>query len=236
MPVNENEPVISLQNVGCRYRIKRGLMGKHTYQALSDVSMELHQGETHGVLGRNGSGKSTLLRLIAGILLPDAGKITYQPGVSVSLLSLQLGFSRQLTGRDNAIMGAMMLGYTKQEALDRLDRVIAFSELNEWIDEPMSTYSTGMKARLGFAVAIETSPDVLLIDEVLGVGDEHFKRKSIRAMKEKMKSGQTVVFVSHSLPTMRELCTRVSWIEDGKTRMTTEAGKAISEYEKWMRK
>jgi lipopolysaccharide transport system ATP-binding protein len=198
---------------------------------VTDVSLDLHPGETHGLIGRNGAGKSTLLRLIAGIILPDSGHITYRAGLSVSLLSLQLGFSPELSGRDNAIMGAMMLGYSKREALERLDSVIAFSELNEWIDEPIKTYSTGMKARLGFAVAMELSPDVLLVDEVLGVGDENFRKKSVQAMKEKMKSGQTVVFVSHSLGTVRELCSRVSWIEGGKTQMVGEPETVIAKYQ-----
>jgi lipopolysaccharide transport system ATP-binding protein len=226
-------PLITLENVGCIYKIRHGILGFKSYEALKDVSLVLNKGETLGLIGRNGAGKSTMLRLIAGIILPNSGQITFHQPASVSLLSLQLGFSPELSGRDNAIMGAMLLGYSKSEALERLDRIIALSGLGEWFVEPLKTYSSGMRARLGFAVAMEVSPDVLLVDEVLGVGDESFRKKSTKAMKDKMKSGQTVVFVSHQPAVLEELCSRVAWIEGGVTHMAGEPREVLAEYQRW---
>lgn len=234
MPVTEKSPIISLQNVGCHFKVRHGLMRYRLHEALNDVSFDLHRGETLGLIGKNGAGKSTLLRLLSRILLPNSGRIVFHENLSVSLLTLQLGFSPELTGRDNAIMGAMMLGYSKQEARDRLGTITKFSELQDWIDEPIKTYSTGMKARLGFAVAMELSPDVLLIDEVLGVGDESFRKKSSMLMKERMKSGQTVVFVSHQMDAVLNLCSTVVWIEHGATRMIGEPREVVKEYRKWI--
>ncbi len=231
--MQSREPLISLQNVGCTYRVRHGLLGSRSYQALKDVSFTLYRGETLGLIGRNGAGKSTLLRLVAGIILPNAGTITVHQPVSISLLTLQLGFSSELSGRDNAIMGAMLLGYSRREARSRLGRIIEFAELQDWIDEPLKTYSSGMRARLGFAVAMEMSPDVLLVDEVLGVGDESFAKKSTDAMKAKMRSGQTVVFVSHQPALHRDLCSRVAWIEEGVTRMVDGADKVLVAYHQW---
>jgi lipopolysaccharide transport system ATP-binding protein len=227
------QPHISLKNVGCSYRVRQGLMRRRIYEALKSVSFTLYRGETLGLIGRNGAGKSTLLRLIAGILLPDAGCIiVHQPG-TFSLLTLQLGFSGDLSGRDNAIMGAMLMGYSRAQANDRLPNIIEFAELGSWINEPLKTYSSGMRARLGFAVAMETSPDVLLVDEVLGVGDEAFRNKSVKAMKEKMGSNQTVVFVSHQPQIIKDLCSRVVWIEEGVTRMEGPTGDVLDAYAKW---
>ena len=228
-------PLITLSNVGCRFKIRAGRFRCKYFNALKDISLTLHKGETLGIIGRNGAGKSTLLKIISGILLPDSGDVTYiQPSVSVSLLSLQLGFSPELSGRLNAIMGAMMLGYSHGEAKKRLDSIVAFSELEDWIDEPLRTYSSGMKARLSFAVAMETGPDVLLVDEVLGVGDEAFRARSSAIIKDKMLSGQTVVFVSHQLSVLRELCTRAVWIEQGVTRMQGDVGQVLDAYKQWM--
>lgn len=223
-------PIISLENIACHYRYRKDRFRFGVYEALRDINLTLHQGETLGVLGRNGAGKSTLLKLIAGIIRPDSGQIFMHEQVSISLLTLQLGFSEELTGRDNAIMGAMLLGNTKSRALARLDDIKAFSELGDWFYEPIKSYSSGMCARLGFAVAMEMSPDVLLIDEVLGVGDEVFRQKSAAAMKAKMQSGQTTLFVSHDLHTVRELCSRVVWIENGVTRMEGQTDHVLEHY------
>jgi lipopolysaccharide transport system ATP-binding protein len=221
---------MTLEEVGCVYRVRHGLMRRHHYSALKSVSFTLYRGETLGLIGRNGAGKSTLLRLIAGILLPDSGRIITHGSCSISLLTLQLGFSAELSGRDNAIMGAMLMGYSRSQAQRRLPGIIEFSELGAWIDEPIKTYSSGMRARLGFSIAMETSPDVLLVDEVLGVGDEAFRAKSVAAMKEKMAAGQTVVFVSHQTPVMRELCHRIVWIEQGMTHMEGEVAEVLQAY------
>jgi lipopolysaccharide transport system ATP-binding protein len=225
------EALISLSNVACRYKVRHGLLGSRIYEALRDVSFTIYKGETLALIGKNGAGKSTLLRMLAGIILPDAGRVEFYQPVSVSLLTLQLGFSPELSGRDNAIMGAMFLGYSRRDAMERLGQVIDFSELHEWIDEPLKTYSSGMRARLGFAVAMEMSPDVLLVDEVLGVGDEAFRKKSAKAMRDKMKSGRTVVFVSHQANTVLELCSRAVWIEQGATRMVDRADRVVRAYQ-----
>jgi lipopolysaccharide transport system ATP-binding protein len=201
-----------------------------SYEAIKDVSLSIARGETIGLIGRNGAGKSTLLHLISRIIMPDAGKVVFHRPASVSLLSLQLGFSPELTGRDNAIIGGMLLGYTKKEAMASVQRIAAFAELENWMDEPLRTYSSGMRARLGFAVAMEMHPDVLLIDETLGVGDEAFRNKSTLAMKEKMRSDQTVVFVSHALADVMELCSRAVWIDEGLVRMIGPPAEVIPAY------
>jgi lipopolysaccharide transport system ATP-binding protein len=226
-----DSPLITLDRVACRYKVRHGRFRLKSYEALRDISFTIDTGETIGLIGRNGAGKSTLLSLISGIILPDSGKVIFHKPATVSLLSLQLGFSPDLTGRDNAIIGAMLLGYTKKEAALRLERIIAFAELENWIDEPLRTYSSGMRARLGFAVAMEMNPDVLLVDEILGVGDEAFRKKSTQAMKGKMESGQTVVFVSHALPVVRELCSRVVWIDNGLVRIIGEPDQVICAYQ-----
>jgi len=229
-----NIPLITFENIACRYKYRKKGLRFAYHDALKDISFTLYKGETLGVLGRNGAGKSTLLRIVAGIVRPDAGRVINHQPVSISLLTLQLGFSVELSGRDNAILGALMLGKTKKEALDRLDAIHEFSDLGHWFYEPLKSYSSGMRARLGFAVAMEVSPDILLVDEVLGVGDEAFRVKSTAAMKERMRSGQTVLFVSHSLPSLRELCTRVIWIEDGVTRMQGETMEILRAYREHM--
>jgi lipopolysaccharide transport system ATP-binding protein len=228
-------PLITVDHVACRYKIRQGRIRFKSYEALRDVSLTVYKGETLGVIGRNGAGKSTLMYLISGIILPDAGKVIFHEPATVSLLTLQLGFSPDLSGRENAIMGAMLLGYSKREAMARLKAIVAFAELENWIEEPLRTYSSGMRARLGFAVAMEMHPDVLLVDETLGVGDEAFRRKSARAMKERMKSGQTVVFVSHGLPDVEELCNRVVWIENGLTHMIGSPEEVIPVYQEQVR-
>jgi lipopolysaccharide transport system ATP-binding protein len=182
------------------------------------------------VIGRNGAGKSTLLRLIADIVKPDSGEIVRHSPASVSLLTLQLGFSNEISGRDNAILSAMLMGHSRKQALDNIEQIKEFSELGDWFEEPIKSYSTGMRARLGFSVALEMSPDVMLVDEVLGVGDESFRMKSTQTMKEKMKSGQTVVFVSHSLPTLQELCPKTVWIKDGATQMHGKTDEVLKAY------
>ncbi len=171
-----------------------------------------------------------MLRIINRILMPNKGTVSYNGKLSISLLALQLGFSPELSGRDNAIMGAILAGYTKKEALERLDKIIEYSELEDWINEPIKTYSTGMRSRLGFAIAMEMSPDVLLVDEVLGVGDEAFRKKSSKTMKEKMLSGQTVVFASHVAPVIRDVCTRLAWLDDGRIRMQGDVNDVLTAY------
>lgn len=223
--------LVSLENVGCSFKVKQGLLKLKEYDALKDISLTLWGGETLGVIGDNGAGKSTLLKILAGILRPDTGAITFHTPASCSLLSLQMGFNPELSGRTNAIINAMLIGFTEAEAKARMSKIIEFSELESWIDDPLKTYSSGMQARLAFSVAIEMSPDILLVDEVLGVGDQSFQRKSSRVMLERMKSDQTFVFVSHDLQTVKKLCNRCLWIKDGKTVMEGETKEILREYE-----
>lgn len=229
-----SEPIITLQNVGCTYSIRKGFLKVGKYEALKDVSFTIRRGETVGIIGRNGAGKSTLLRLVAGVILPDTGQVIRHTPVSISLLTLQLGFSAELTGKDNAILGAMLLGHTRKDAVASLDAINDFAELGYWFEEPLKSYSSGMKARLGFAVAMEMSPDVLLVDEVLGVGDAAFSKKSTTTMKEKMLSGQTVLFVSHNAATIKELCTSVVWIENGVTKMAGNTNDVLAAYTEYI--
>ncbi|HEC07070.1 ABC transporter ATP-binding protein [Thiolapillus sp.] len=223
-------PVLILENVGVAYRRGRSLRGGELYWALKDISLELKHGETLGVIGRNGVGKTTLLKVIAGIIAPDRGEIR-NAGVSASLLSLQVGFVPLLTGRENAILSGMLLGAPKSRIEQNMDELVAFAELEDFIDEPVSSYSAGMRARLGFSVAMQADPDILLIDEVLGVGDAAFRKKSSEEIQRRIRSNRSVILVSHNTAMMARLCDRVVWIEQGVSRMQGEAGDVLAAYE-----
>jgi len=215
------DTIIELKNVGVCYRRKAGFMRHNAFWALHDVSFDLKHGETLGVIGRNGAGKSTLLRLLAGILAPDNGEVVRKTE-RVSLLALQAGFIPALTGRQNAILSGILLGISKAEVEARMEEIVRFAELEQFIDEPVRTYSSGMRARLGFTVAIQADPDVLLVDEILGTGDASFREKSSKAMREKIASDKTVVIVTHYPETILDLCDRIVWVEKG---VTVEIGK-----------
>lgn len=221
--------IIHLSNVGVKYKRRTGFMRSADFWALHDVSFDLYQGETLGVIGHNGAGKSTLLRLLARIIDPDKGQVTSRVD-RVSLLSLQLGFVPSLSGRQNAILAGILLGMSHRQMQEKMASIIAFSELEEFIDEPVRTYSSGMRARLGFAVAFQVDPDVILIDEVLGVGDVNFKEKSASAMRQKIESDKTVVIVTHSPEAVLELCDRVVWVDHGVTRAEGAPEKIVNEY------
>ncbi len=201
--------VISARELGVCYKRRGGLFRppRH-HQAFRDVSFDLHEGETLALVGRNGAGKSSLLKVLAGILRPDQGELINN-GVSVSLLTLQAGFDGELPGTDNAVLSAMLLGYSREQARACLSRIAEFSELGDFMEEPVKTYSAGMRARLGFSVAMFLSPGVLLIDEALSVGDRDFRRKAEFEMSRKIHSKQTVVLVSHSESQVKKLADRV---------------------------
>ena len=207
--------LMEIDKVGCTYYVRKGRVKMRAVTVLQEISLSLYEGEILGIIGRNGAGKSTLLRILARIMCPNSGKIYTKPGLNISLLTLNLGFSPELTGKENALLGSMYMGYTKKEAEARLERILSFAELGDWINEPIRTFSTGMQARLGFSVAIEMEPDVLLIDEVLSVGDEYFQDKSSQALTAKMHNGQTSILVSHDLASIKKMCTRVIWLEKG---------------------
>lgn len=200
--------LISLKDITVRYKIRQSLFRKPKYYtALENISFDIYRGETLGIVGRNGAGKSTLLRIIAGIIKPDSG-VMENAGATVSLLALQAGFDPELSGLDNAIISGMLMGYTRKQAIQMLPEIAKFSELGDFIYEPVKTYSSGMRSRLGFSVAVFLTPDVLLLDEVLSVGDKEFKKKAEAEMIQKMSSEQTIILVSHSESQINKLCER----------------------------
>ncbi|SFN01762.1 ABC transporter ATP-binding protein [Dokdonella immobilis] len=208
-------PLIELEHVGVAFSAQRRV-GSGKFWALEDVSLSLRQGERLGVIGRNGAGKSTLLRVLAGILRPDRGQMR-RDRVSCQLLSLALGFTPYLSGRDNAILSGLMIGLRQREIIARLPAIKEFSELGDFFEQPIASYSSGMVMRLGFSVAIQAEPDVLLIDEVLAVGDAEFQEKSGAALRERMRQGHTVVLVSHDETQVSALCDRLLWVEHGRS-------------------
>ncbi len=221
--------LLNLEDVGVYYRKRISLFSEERHWAIRDVTFNVRAGETLGVIGHNGAGKSTLLKLLTGIISPDEGTIS-RYCETASLLAINLGFVPHLSGRDNAILSGMLLGLSKEEVMARLDDMIEFSELGDQIDDPFRTYSAGMKARLGFGVAFSADPDIILVDEVLGVGDRDFRVKSTNAMKEKIQSDKTVVVVSHSEPLVREICDRLVWIENGHIMAKGDVNEVLDQY------
>lgn len=226
--------LIEARDVAVFYNRSRSFTQRDLYPALKCVNLDLCAGESLGIVGRNGVGKTTLLRLLAEIINPDRGRIRNY-GASTAMLSMQLGFDQAATGRINIMLSALLLGYTEQQIRARMDEIIAYAELGEFIDQPLTRYSAGMRARLGFSICYYMQPDVLLIDEALGVGDIEFRKKSTLAMKEKIQSDQTVVLVSHDGRTIRNLCNRAIWIEDGVSRMEGSAAEVVEAYEEFVK-
>ena len=221
---------LSVRDLSLSYRKRLSLRRTEPHVVLSGVSFDLKKGETLGIIGRNGAGKSTLLRVLADILKPNGGTVVRHVQ-TVSLLSLNLGLDPNLSGVDNAILSALLLGLKRKEAEKVLPEIIEFSELGQAIYEPVRTYSSGMNARLGFSSGIFLHPDVLLIDEILGVGDVEFQKKSSAAVQKKIVSNQTVVLVSHNAEQIRALCDRVVWIENGEALAVGNTGDVLSQYE-----
>ncbi|MFI4970138.1 MAG: ABC transporter ATP-binding protein [Lysobacterales bacterium] len=222
------EVLIELEHVGVAFHAQRSIAGRR-YWALQDVNLQLRRGERLGVIGRNGAGKSTLLRVIAGILVPDRGRVRRAP-VSCQLLSLALGFVPHLSGRDNAVLSGLMLGLRRREIIARLPAIREFSEIGDFFEQPIATYSAGMNMRLAFSVAIQVEPDVLLIDEVLSVGDSGFQQKSAAAMRARMGEGHTVVLVSHDEQQIAERCDRVLWVEHGRSVLDGDRDTVFAAY------
>lgn len=229
----EKKCVMELNNVGLYYVRRKGLFGQERFWALKDISFKLYYGETLGIIGRNGVGKSTLLKVMANIISPNQGSISHN-GMRASLLALQAGFSPHLSGRENAILNGMLLGMRRKEVEERMHHIIAFSELNDFIDQPIKSYSSGMAARLGFAIAFQVDPELLLIDEVIGVGDATFMMKSTIAMKKRIRSGRTVVLVSHNDALIGELCDRAIWIEEGIVRAEGPVQDTLKVYKEYV--
>jgi len=225
--------VIRAKNISVIFNRRRSLFRRDAFPALKDVSLNLYAGESLGVIGRNGVGKTTLLRVLANIIDPDQG-VLENFDATTAMLSLQAGFDNQSSGRTNILLSALLLGYDEDEINDRMQDIIAFAELGDFIHQPVLSYSSGMRARLGFSICYFMQPDVLLIDEALGVGDIEFQKKSSAAMREKIQSEQTVVLVSHSSETIKSLCNRAVWIEDGVTQMEGDAAEVVSAYEEFV--
>jgi hypothetical protein len=202
---------------------------KEKREVLKDINLTIKNGEAVALIGVNGSGKSTLLKLMTKIIYPNKGKITTY-GKLTSLLELGAGFHPDFSGRENIYFNASIFGLTKKEIDDRIDKIIEFSELGSYIDNPVRTYSSGMYMRLAFAVAINVDADILLIDEILAVGDQHFQDKCIAKMKELKAQGKTMVFVTHSMNTVKEFCSRAVWLSNGVIKMDEEPDKVIEEY------
>ena len=217
---------------------KNGLKGKGSgkvFKAVKGVTFEVPKGQILGICGKNGSGKSTLLRAISGIFSPDHGSIDLHNN-SISLLSIGVGFQRKLTGYENIFLSGMLLGYSKEEIEKKVPEIVEFSELDNFIYKPVSSYSSGMYSKLAFSITAILETDIMLIDEVLSVGDIHFKEKSYSKMKELISdSNRTVVIVSHSSKTIVDLCDKVIWLHDGLIKEEGEPSKVMADYEAFMR-
>ena len=223
-----NDKIMSLKEF-----VTRRIRGKITYTdftALSDVSFSVQKGETLGLIGHNGAGKSTMLKIISGILKPTEGKVIRNGNV-VPMLELGSGFDMDLTGRENIFLNGAILGYTEEYLNSKYDEIVAFSELDDFIESPIRNYSSGMLARLAFSVASVIEPEILIVDEILSVGDSEFQKKSRERMMKLMGEGTTVLFVSHNMGQIREMCNRVIWIEHGKVVMCESTEKVCDYYE-----
>lgn len=207
----------------------RGKLQYNQFTALEHVSFEVKKGETLGLIGRNGAGKSTLLKVISGILKPTKGSVVCQGNV-VPMLELGSGFDFDLTGRENIFLNGAILGYSEEFLKAKYDEIVEFSELGQFIEVPIRNYSSGMLARLAFSIATVVNPEILIVDEILSVGDAAFQEKSKRRMLELMGGGTTVLFVSHSLDQIREMCSNAVWLEHGKVRMFGRAKEVCDAY------
>lgn len=208
----------------------RGKLQYNDFTALEHVSFEVKKGETLGLIGRNGAGKSTMLKVISGILKPTEGSVVCRGNV-VPMLELGSGFDFDLTGRENIFLNGAILGYSKEFLHEKYDEIVEFSELGQFIEVPIRNYSSGMLARLAFSIATVVNPEILIVDEILSVGDAAFQEKSKKRMLELMGGGTTVLFVSHSLEQIREMCNRVVWLEHGNVKMVGAAAEVCDVYD-----
>lgn len=222
------------------YSIKKNLLHlkrsrAEVFHAVKHVSFTLEKGEILGIIGKNGSGKSTMLQAIAGIFSPNQGEIDLH-GNSVSLLSIGVGFQRELTGRENIVLSGMLLGFSEKQVKEKEQEIIEFSELGDFIDTPVRTYSSGMYSKLAFSITAILETDIMLIDEVLSVGDASFKKKSFNKMKKLISDeNRTVIIVSHSMDTIKELCSKALWIHNGEVKMYGESREVVEKYLEFMK-
>ena len=244
---SRNEIAIEVKDLHIVYRILKSFSIKksllhlkkaetETFEALRGVTFDVHKGEILGIIGKNGSGKSTLLRAIAGIFSADEGSIDLH-GNSISLLSIGVGFIKRLTGRENIMLSGMLLGFSEETVRSKMDEIISFAGLGKFIDLPVKTYSSGMYSKLAFSITAILEADIILIDEILSVGDAKFRKKSYGKMKELISNeDRTVVIVSHNNDQIRELCSKVLWLNDGVIEMIGEPDAVLHAYDEYMSK
>ena len=240
----DQKEVIRLENVSVAYRVPqeridtfkeytiRWMQGKvkhRKFLALQDVSLSVYRGEVLGLIGQNGAGKSTLLKLVARVLRPTSGRVVVQGRVA-PLLEIGAGFHPELTGRENIFLNGAMLGFSRKQMEEKFQRILDFAELGDFIEAPLRTYSSGMWARLGFAVATDTQPEVLIVDEILSVGDEAFQRKSLERIQSFQAQGATILVVSHTMDTIEKMCQKAVWLDHGKIIASGEAGTVVDSY------
>jgi len=240
---------ITLEAVSLRYRVPhdkvrsikeyairkvKGDLGFSDHWALKNVSFEIHRGEVFGIVGRNGAGKTTLLKVIARVLRPTTGRIVVR-GLVAPLLGLGAGFNDELTGRENIFLSGATLGFSYRDMERRLQRIVEFADVGEFIDAPLRTYSTGMRARLGFSIATDVRPDILLLDEIMSVGDEEFKAKCNARIESFQRAEATVVMVSHGLKAIENLCGRAIFLDEGMVKAMGPAPEVLEAYTRTMR-
>lgn len=238
---------INLDRISVRYRIPihrvgsfkeymiRSIQGKIKYQdfwAIKNVSMEISKGDSFGLIGRNGAGKSTLLKVISRVLAPSTGRIRIQGRIS-PLLELGAGFHPELTGLENIFLNGALLGHSRIEIRDNLEEILDFAQIGAFINSPLRTYSNGMIARLGFSVATTWKPDILILDEILAVGDEAFREKCYQRIISYQNSGTTIILVTHDLTTMANLCKKAAWLKDGEIKLLSDVTEVVDAYRKY---
>lgn len=241
----ERKNAIEVRDLKIRYRTFKKVSVKKTlfklkknemevFEAVRGVSFDVKEGQVMGIIGKNGSGKSTLLRALAGVFSPDEGSVDLK-GHSISLLALGVGFQKKLTGRENIMRVGLLYGFSESVIKSKMKQIIAFADIGEFIDKPVNTYSSGMHSKLAFAITVVLETEIMLIDEVLSVGDTKFKKKSAKKIRELINDeNRTVVLVSHSLNTLRELCDTVLWMHEGKVMMQGDTEEVLTAYEKFM--
>ncbi len=215
--------------------LRRDAEDAEEFEAVKGVSFQVEKGEILGIIGKNGSGKSTLLRAIAGVFCPNAGTVDLR-GNTISLLSLGLGFKATLSGRKNIFISGMLLGFTEKQIKEKEEEIIEFAELGEFVDRPVKTYSSGMYSKLAFSITCNLETDIILVDEVLSVGDEGFQRKSLAKMESLIQDkDRTVIIVSHSIETLEKLCDRVMWMHEGKIMKIGKSQEVLQDYQQFMK-
>jgi len=226
-----NDRILSLKEFVVKFLTRKIKFKEFT--ALEDVSFKINQGEVVGIIGRNGAGKSTLLKIISGILMPTQGMVQVKGSIA-PMLELGAGFDMDLTARENIFLNGAILGYSKQYLLDKYNDIVEFAELHEFMEVPIRNFSSGMIMRLAFSIATLVEPDILIVDEILSVGDTEFQKKSSKRMRELMSGGTTVIMVSHSIQQIRELCSKAVWLDRGKVIMVGECNEVCDSYMKQM--